>query len=984
MKKSYLLLLVVLLGILSLGAEEMVLRRADDLRLEKFHFRTADNCEIVFWSNITTGDRNVYCQKLNSSGQPLWDEDIALISHHGDQDLVAVVPSSDNNFIILWEEFDISSTSEMRAQKVTSNGQTLWPATGILVANISNIYPAAKLVANNIGGAFIVYKEMDTSYILGQKLDSFGNRLWPLEGLQLHYQPLYFSLKTAIADGEGGIIINYQGSQSQNVGSRLIRISPSGSMLGTDPLTALDSSLGDSFEITSYQNGQFILCNQSSGRGSIIRFQKIDNLGNFLMPQAVSYSLGTDFYFGRFQLGITPGGSIIVALSGDSTTDDACSIRMQKFDPNFVAQWQQSGVVVAYSDEPVYDLSLAVHANGNSWISWRQNDASPSCKAQVLNPDGLPLWETGGKTLSSVYASPMSLAFADRGLFVWQTYYQPETSIMRQVIGANGAMSLPANGLPLIERPNGQAYLFDCIALGDRTFSIWMEYRQMGKIYYQINNQNMEPLLALNGLALNLGDNKSENIVSVQKTPDGCVAVLYNTLIYENDEYLSCTLIQKIDANGLPLYPGRGIAITDAPFHNLDSCMGISGNDIYLGWNEDSAGSPNVIKGQRIVSGQKTWGEDGMVIMNPTPASNIYLQNVTGQYYQWKETNSSINRREVKVLRVDASGAAASGWNPVGIKIVEDNNFLDQDHFRSGLVGEDLIAFINLEKPGLYPTRAQKISSSGQKLWQNQGVELTSPEISYGLMDVAYGAETALLLHSSSDYTASLRFQKISADGQLLVDPSTQPIATDLHNCYDGRLARFSNGSYLCAFSSNDGSWLQDRDVYYRMISPEGIPMGSQVQTLCAERYQQANLEIAIHENQAVVVWDDDRAGIRDNETAYTGIWGKILTSTYVATDDPLEVTPVTAMLSANYPNPFNPETTISYSTIDGSPVSIMIYNLKGQLVKTLVNESKATGNHSVVWKGMDENNRAVSSGVYYYKMLAGKFSATRKMILMK
>ncbi|MDY0325059.1 MAG: choice-of-anchor J domain-containing protein [Candidatus Cloacimonadaceae bacterium] len=88
--------------------------------------------------------------------------------------------------------------------------------------------------------------------------------------------------------------------------------------------------------------------------------------------------------------------------------------------------------------------------------------------------------------------------------------------------------------------------------------------------------------------------------------------------------------------------------------------------------------------------------------------------------------------------------------------------------------------------------------------------------------------------------------------------------------------------------------------------------------------------------------------------------------------------------LKGNYPNPFNPETTISFSTKEAGPVALEIYNVKGQLVKKLVNEDKAAGNHTVVWNGTDLNNRPVSTGVYFYKMNAGKYSSTRKMIMMK
>jgi len=102
-----------------------------------------------------------------------------------------------------------------------------------------------------------------------------------------------------------------------------------------------------------------------------------------------------------------------------------------------------------------------------------------------------------------------------------------------------------------------------------------------------------------------------------------------------------------------------------------------------------------------------------------------------------------------------------------------------------------------------------------------------------------------------------------------------------------------------------------------------------------------------------------------------------------VDSDDPTIPT-ISTMLQGNHPNPFNPETTIRYSVKEATPVKVEIYNVKGQLVKTLVNETKEAGTHSVVWNGMDDNNRAVSSGVYFYKMNAGKYSSTKKMIMMK
>ena len=89
-------------------------------------------------------------------------------------------------------------------------------------------------------------------------------------------------------------------------------------------------------------------------------------------------------------------------------------------------------------------------------------------------------------------------------------------------------------------------------------------------------------------------------------------------------------------------------------------------------------------------------------------------------------------------------------------------------------------------------------------------------------------------------------------------------------------------------------------------------------------------------------------------------------------------------VLYQNFPNPFNPETTISFILKTDSHVIIDIYNIRGQKVKSLVNEIKTSGNHSVLWNGTNENGLSVSSGFYLYKMQTNNFVATRKMVLLK
>jgi len=104
--------------------------------------------------------------------------------------------------------------------------------------------------------------------------------------------------------------------------------------------------------------------------------------------------------------------------------------------------------------------------------------------------------------------------------------------------------------------------------------------------------------------------------------------------------------------------------------------------------------------------------------------------------------------------------------------------------------------------------------------------------------------------------------------------------------------------------------------------------------------------------------------------------------------DKILSVNPTTIpteySLGQNYPNPFNPTTEISYSLPKATDVKITIFNMLGEPIKTVVNKHHEAGSYKVTWDGTNNAGDVVSSGTYIYKMNAGTFTATRKMVLLK
>lgn len=103
-----------------------------------------------------------------------------------------------------------------------------------------------------------------------------------------------------------------------------------------------------------------------------------------------------------------------------------------------------------------------------------------------------------------------------------------------------------------------------------------------------------------------------------------------------------------------------------------------------------------------------------------------------------------------------------------------------------------------------------------------------------------------------------------------------------------------------------------------------------------------------------------------------------------VGIEDENNSIPQSFSLNQNFPNPFNPSTTIQFALPVSEFVSLKIYNLLGQEVKQLINENFNAGFHNVKWNGLDKNNNPVSSGVYLYKIEAGSFVSIKKAVFLK
>lgn len=189
----------------------------------------------------------------------------------------------------------------------------------------------------------------------------------------------------------------------------------------------------------------------------------------------------------------------------------------------------------------------------------------------------------------------------------------------------------------------------------------------------------------------------------------------------------------------------------------------------------------------------------------------------------------------------------------------------------------------------------------------------------------------------------------------------------------------------MVQISVNDGAWVQIIPVGgypYRIYSNPASPFTANTYVYSGTvAWQEATFDLSSYSGSARFRFLFGSDGSSTGEGWY--IDDVRLESDYVGIDEQTAIPSVYSL--SNYPNPFNPNTRISFSLPENSKISLEIYNVKGQRVKTLVNRTDyQAGNHNIQWDGKDDNGSSIASGVYFYKLQSTHKTLVNKMLLMK
>ena len=186
------------------------------------------------------------------------------------------------------------------------------------------------------------------------------------------------------------------------------------------------------------------------------------------------------------------------------------------------------------------------------------------------------------------------------------------------------------------------------------------------------------------------------------------------------------------------------------------------------------------------------------------------------------------------------------------------------------------------------------------------------------------------------------------------------------HSAGESSIAR--NGNTTAVTKMPESTTLS-RDLTGYNVYRDGEMIGSTTELM----YVDSNLSEGTYDYMVTAVYDE-------GESVPVGP----ISVTVENSDADSDIVPLVTTLQGNYPNPFNPTTTIRFTLAEASDVHLEVYNVKGQSVATLIDQNLPAQQHYIEWNGINEHGNQVPSGIYFYKLKAGRYNSIKKMILMK
>jgi len=964
-------------------------RQGDNIDFEQTAVSIADETVVTIWTDTRNGVRGLYAQKTDINGNSLWQEGGIQIYNPNRTQLQAVAVASDNNSVIVcWLDIiDINYfESNIRAQKIDAAGNLLWSDQGIFVANNGSGAPV-QIVSHSDGGVFVIWDNGYQSNIKGKRLQPDG---YPAVGwgnsIDILPTASRFSVST---DSMDGIVIaavisdDIYGQRIDAAGMKLWGYYGTLVYNGIEWISRIDIC-------ANVMEDYYISWAHDVWNGiDHLLMQKTDADGNNMWDDAVNLA-ELDYMF-NFSMLIPDDMQPVIWWTNDDF------LFAQKVDSDGGFLWGDTGIQICTASPSLNRYSIQAITDNESnliinWSDYSYNFYNVNILAQKINSIGQQEWQAGG-VLICEDASNTSIAainkLGQKFRFCWFQNINDRSVLFQQIIDDNANIYLEPNGEEMYSGLIGFAWGLKILPNGDNPVILWNDSRfnYDHQIYLQILNNDGTPQLAENGIPItefsDCDQLKSEAIIG---NNSNTIAV-----VWTENHYSNCYIYaQGLDTNGNYLWSNStGILLsTQSNFSTSPqiSVVNNAGNDeFYIGFQYPTDTWDYYIVGQKIIDGELQWGEEGIPISSINSAEIV---DVVGKYYIWTEGGLPYSSLCIKLIEED--GNTAPGWPEYGLVITEEIPYDTDILVKETPLGLFLIWYIHEGQDD--QIFGQIVDQDGNILWQENGIQLVDSDI-YNIFNAVYNDGLYLIWNKvDDDYKINYFIQKFNELGETQwQEGGIQITDLDFNYFYPPVLTALGNDILFVYEQKHEST---SSDLQAQIINPNGeMQYNLTGLTICNGYMDQKQSQIYVDEEDVYFCWIDGRSTIID-EVGLQSVWGVYSQKYHFQPTSVNNQLPMTNFQLSNFPNPFNPSgagrspsTTISFNLTaeNAKDAKIEIFNIKGQKIKTFTNDQLSSSPiNQIVWDGKDENNNPVSSGVYFYRLKAGNFEKSNKMVLLK
>ncbi|MCB1047360.1 MAG: T9SS type A sorting domain-containing protein [Calditrichaeota bacterium] len=682
---------------------------------------------------------------------------------------------------------------------------------------------------------------------------------------------------------------------------------------------------------------------------------------------------------------------------------------VQKMNTTDQHLWGAYGAPACLASGQQEQARLSSDEAGGAFIVWQdqRTESYSTIYAQKMNASGTRLWGDNGTVvvdhaeLQRDALQPALRNDQDGGLFVaWGDMSRGSLGVFTQHLNAQGQPTFAPEGDDSAWGISGSVAQVKNVATPEGTMVFWVDPRNAGgpHVYMQfLDEVTGNPVLPENGVAVDMSLEGGQNRYDVVSDGSGGAFVV----IEAGSDGAQQGFLTRIDSDGQMLWnssqPVTPAFDPDQSGLYYQQYMKVrrSGDHVVVAWSGvDTTYSmfyAEVSAQAFDFNGTSLWGAQGARVTS-TPFIHETFNDIApdgngGLYLVWE--SGDWQDTDVLIQHLDATGNAT--WADGGLVFgggVAGNQRKASIAARNGggVLGiwEDLTA-----DPSNSDLVARAMDANGTSLWETPVDTRAGSQKTARIVNDGYdGAYIAYSDFSNND-NDDIYQRHVLADGSLLWDDGSGSlyVADGSQEDVTGITIPVNGWSaFLVAVAAEEtGDTTGYKDLWVHQSNVDrvsGVIQGTEYEGEILNFFHNQREPFLSHDLQggAYLSWVDMRAsGKEDIKDVYTT---RVTIDPLSGVDNPEQ--PVAFTLRPNYPNPFNPSTTLEYQLVRPGQVRMDVFNLAGQRVRSLVNEEQASGSYRIHFDGRNDAGLGLASGIYFARLQAHGQQREQKMVLLK